>query len=167
MPRSISRAGWAAARRCKRLAFYLLPPFVYDGIKTLMPRFVQGPVRRQFAQAIVRRAGHLRLPALARIAGILDPTSGDASGRLVRYFDVHHMGENTAEQLAAKRERVAQLYGGQLEDRARLLRELGRLASLEGREMVACAYRVRAIRLMGGDPYDDLPLVCRNLKAWG
>jgi glycosyltransferase involved in cell wall biosynthesis len=82
----------------------------------------------------------------------------------VPYLELHHMAESSAALLAAKRQRVAEVYQGQLHDRARLVRELARLASLEGREMLACTYRVRAIRLMGRDLYHDLPALCHSLR---
>ena len=67
------------------------------------------------------------------------------------------MGENSPALLDAKFETAEQLYQAQLSDRVRLLRELARLATLRGHELLGCAYRVRAIRLLGADVYNDLP----------
>ncbi len=47
------------------------------------------------------------------------------------------------------------------------LRELGRLAAIRGQHLLSCAYRVRAIRLLGCDSYHDLPDLRHILEGHG
>jgi glycosyltransferase involved in cell wall biosynthesis len=140
---------------------------IYNGLKLVLPRVAQAPTRRHFAELLAKNAARMPAQGLGRMATTLHNAIAAGPAPPPRYLDVHHMGESNSGLLAAKRERVAQVYCGQLCDRARMLRELARLAALEGREMLACAYRVRAIRMIGRDEYHDLPMVCRGLRDLG
>ena len=86
--------------------------------------------------------------------------------RFARYSELHQMGENSPALLAAKVTKAGQLFYHQLSDRVRVLREVARLAELQGRELLGCAYRVRAIRLLGSDVYHELPLIVRTLESY-
>jgi glycosyltransferase involved in cell wall biosynthesis len=178
--RSIYRAGRRLARWCKKLAFFFLPPLVYSGLKWIMPRIVQAPARRELRDALARRLdGRQRFrvtPAAINVNGSATAieTSAPTEARseipteyhdtIARYHDLHLMGENSVTLLEIKNRKAGQLYSQQLFDRVRLLRELARLAALRGDELLASAYRVRAIRLLGSDAYHDLPLVGRTLR---
>jgi glycosyltransferase involved in cell wall biosynthesis len=121
-----------------------------------MPRVVQEPhARQELRGALTRNLAHLR--------HYLSAHRAEYYNQIVRYRDLHGMGENSPALLDAKFEKVEQLYHDQLSDRVRLLRELARLASLRGHELLGCAYRVRAIRLLGADVYNDLPHLRRTL----
>jgi glycosyltransferase involved in cell wall biosynthesis len=84
--------------------------------------------------------------------------------QIARYCELNRMEENSLAQLEEKYRKAVQLYTLQRFDRVRVLRELARLAALRGQELLACAYRVRAIRLLGADAHHDLPLVLRTLR---
>jgi len=52
-------------------------------------------------------------------------------------------------------------------DRARIYREIARLQQLRGNNLLACVYRLRAMRLMGADEFNDLLWVRPNLSDAG
>jgi glycosyltransferase involved in cell wall biosynthesis len=91
-------------------------------------------------------------------------TPAEYQQTIARYRDLHEMDEHSSALLEKKYRKAEQLYCHQAFDRVRLLRELARLAALRGQELLACAYRVRAIRLLGTDLCHDLPLVRRTLQ---
>ena len=168
--RSLYHATWTLARWNKKLAFFLLPPLVYVCLKWVMPRFVQAPARRQFLEAMERRIAPPSEPSDPQvpptaIETVVNETVIDESSRHVdRYRAVHLMRESGPALLEAKLDQLAELYRGQLFDRVRLLREMARLVSLRGQGLLSCAYRVRAIRLLGTDAYRDLPMLRRTLE---
>jgi glycosyltransferase involved in cell wall biosynthesis len=178
--RSICRAGWRVARWCKKLAFFFLPPAVYHVLKWVMPRVMQAPTRRQLGDALARRLESWRRPHPSPAATTWTEATAPAEApakavappeipaehldAIARYHALHQMSENSPALLEAKNQAASQIYRHQLYDRARLLRELARLAELCGQELLACAYRVRAIRLLGADACHDLPLVRRTLQ---
>ncbi len=132
---------------------------IYHALKMSLPRVVQDAEARQhLRQAVARRVGRVS----DQIG--LDPL--EYHDQFTRYRDLHRMSENSPASLKAKRETAAWVYHTQLHDRARLLRELARLASLDGQELLGCAYRVRAMRLLGADVYHDLPLLRRTLERF-
>ncbi len=138
-------------------------------MKLLLPRIVQAPVRRQFEDAVRPRLARLgqQYPSLVPRdwIGSIGITEAGHHDPFACYRELHQMGENSPALLEAKARKAEQLFYQELSDRVRVLRELGRLAELQGRELVGCAYRVRAIRLLGADVYNDLPLVRRRLEA--
>jgi glycosyltransferase involved in cell wall biosynthesis len=81
-----------------------------------------------------------------------------------QYRAFHQMSEIDPALLDAKIEKAKELYGGHISNRVRILRDLARLAGLRGQKMLECAYRVRAIRLLGSDVHDDLPRLVRAME---
>jgi hypothetical protein len=166
------RAGRRLFRWSKKLAFFFLPPLVYSGFKWVLPRIVQAPARGQFREALARRLDVWRHshPALAMTftePPVVTGALAQYHETIGRYDALHWMGEHSIALLEEKYRRAEQLYSGQLFDRVRMLRALARLAALRGEELLACAYRVRAIRLLGTDARHDLPLVRRALEKLG
>ena len=169
IPGSLYRAARKTARWSKKLAFYFLPPLLYSSLKLLLPRIVQAPVRQQFAEAVGPRLVGLRQQCRASEPSTWADSVGIIAGgfpdQLARYRELHLMGESSPSLLEAKVRRAEQLFYQHLPDRVRLLRELARLADLQGRHLLGSAYRVRAIRLLGIDAYHDLPRVVRTMVA--
>jgi glycosyltransferase involved in cell wall biosynthesis len=153
---SIARALLQVARWSKKFAYFFLPPVVYKTIILVMPRVVQeSHVRHELRLSIARHLANLRHYVSAH--------SAEDYNQIARYRDLHQMSENSAALLDAKFENAEHLYRSQLWDRVRLLRELGRLAALRGHALLGCVYRVRAIRMLGADVYNDLPYLTRTL----
>jgi glycosyltransferase involved in cell wall biosynthesis len=84
-----------------------------------------------------------------------------------RYRQIHFAAERTAEELERKLDACAELVSQMGVDRIRLWREMGRLESLRGNHLVAATYRLRAIRLAGGDGLFDLPDLAETLRRHG
>lgn len=86
---------------------------------------------------------------------------------LEEYRRLGQLGERTERQLDAKAERCAELLRGLRADRIHIWRELARIESLKENSLIAATYRLRAMRLAGGDPYEDLPDVIAALNQHG
>ena len=86
---------------------------------------------------------------------------------LNEYQRLGGLGERTERELELKAERCSELLRGLRADRVRLWRELARIEALRGNSLVAVTYRLRAMRLAGGDPYGDLPDVIAALEQHG
>jgi glycosyltransferase involved in cell wall biosynthesis len=84
-----------------------------------------------------------------------------------RYHAIGWMPEITAAQLDSKLQHVGQLVSDLRIDRIRLWREMARLEQLRDNHLVAATYRLRAMRLAGGDRCHDLPSVTRTLTQSG
>jgi glycosyltransferase involved in cell wall biosynthesis len=184
--RSIALTSWNILIWCKKLAFFLLPPLLYNGIKLLLPRVLQQSVRQQLGEALnLRRTAAAPaitaapLPAApsspaARIELRLPPDEielrlppDEFDRQIEKYRALHHLPESNASLLDAKFAAAEALYREQHCDRVRLLRELARLASIRGQHLLACAFGVRALRLLGRDHYHDLPELSHTLQSHG
>ncbi|HET6883674.1 MAG TPA: glycosyltransferase [Pirellulales bacterium] len=84
-----------------------------------------------------------------------------------RYHAIGWMAENNADELQIKLHHTAQLISDLRIDRVRLWREMARLEQLRENDLVAATYRLRAMRLAGGDRFHDLPWVTRTLAEGG
>ncbi|HVX12687.1 MAG TPA: glycosyltransferase [Pirellulales bacterium] len=84
-----------------------------------------------------------------------------------RYHGIAWMPERSAEDLQQKWWQCSNLIAELRIDRIRLWRELARIESLRGNDLVAVAYRLRAMRLAGEDRHFDLPDVMATLIRRG
>lgn len=80
---------------------------------------------------------------------------------------LHHLPERTAADLDRKLAVCAELVSQLRLDRVRLWREMARLESLRGDVLLAATYRLRAMRLAGGDRWRELPAVAATLRNHG
>ena len=137
---SLYRGIRKAVRWTKKLSFFLFPPLLYDGIKLLAPRLAQAPVRQQFSEIISQRfagpLGRIRADDIP-----FESFPGEIDRQIQGYRELHSLSENNLALLEAKFNKAAQIFQGQLCDRARLLRELARLAASRGQDALSCAYR--------------------------
>jgi glycosyltransferase involved in cell wall biosynthesis len=86
---------------------------------------------------------------------------------LNEYQRLGRLGERTERELEFKAESCSELLRGLRADRVRLWRELARIEALRGNSLINVTYRLRAMRLAGGDPYGDLPDVLAVLEQHG
>ena len=101
---------------------------------------------------------------------------------LKKYARTFNEPEQTSEEIEDKLEdlwRIASNYKSELLgvrgklginyriDRVRLWRELARIEELRGNVFVTATYKVRAMRALGEDRFDDLPFVLRTLQETG
>lgn len=103
----------------------------------------------------------LRNPAEA------DQMLSQGSAFVENYRQLHHLSERTDADLGHKAARCGELLSSFRADRIRLWRELARIESLRGNNLAAATYRLRALRMAGGDPFHDLPLVKAALDERG
>jgi glycosyltransferase involved in cell wall biosynthesis len=86
---------------------------------------------------------------------------------LQRYREAHGKPENSSGDLERKIAAYLEIAAGARVDRVRLLRELARLEQMRGKDLLACTYRLRAMRLLGADRHRDLAWVTQALVANG
>lgn len=84
-----------------------------------------------------------------------------------RYYAVAWMPERSAGDLEAKQRACAGLISEARIDRTRLWREMARIETLRGNDLVAATYRLRAMRLAGEDRCRDLAGVVETFAAHG
>jgi glycosyltransferase involved in cell wall biosynthesis len=137
----------------------LLPPGVYNALKWVLPRVLQAGPRQQLCEILAAR-----LPGLFGAHLPKDSIAAAYHDQVARYRDFHQRGEIDPARLDAEFARTVRLFNSQLFNRVRVLRDLARLAALRSQELLGCAYRVRAIRLLGTDVYHDLPRLTRALE---
>ncbi len=86
---------------------------------------------------------------------------------LSRYRELFSWPEATPRDLDRKVTAYLEAAGKARVDRVRLLRELARLEQMRGKELLACTYRLRAMRLLGDDRHRDLLAVKQTLQKQG
>ncbi len=59
------------------------------------------------------------------------------------------------------------LHSGYLSDRVRIWREIARLEQIRGNDLIAATYKIRGIRLLGSDRFNDLPSIVHTLNQHG
>jgi glycosyltransferase involved in cell wall biosynthesis len=84
-----------------------------------------------------------------------------------RYRQIHRAPERNARDLDEKVRHCGELISSLRVDRVRLWRELARIETLRGNDLVAVSYRLRAMRLAGMDRFRDLPAVVETLNQRG
>ncbi|MDZ4783749.1 MAG: glycosyltransferase [Planctomycetia bacterium] len=84
-----------------------------------------------------------------------------------RYRQIHLAPERSDAQIESKLNMCADLVSSLRIDRVRLWREMGRLETLRGNDLVAATYQLRAMRLAGGDRFHDLPKATATLARYG
>ncbi len=84
-----------------------------------------------------------------------------------RYRHIHLAPERSEAQIESKINLCADLVSSLRIDRVRLWREMGRLESLRGNDLVAATYQLRAMRLAGSDRFHDLPKAMTTLCRHG
>lgn len=84
-----------------------------------------------------------------------------------RYYAIGHMPELSTPQIEEKLHQLGHLVSELRIDRIRLWREMARLEQLQGNDLVSATYRLRAMRLAGGDRFHDLAWVTRTLSQRG
>lgn len=84
-----------------------------------------------------------------------------------RYHAIAWMPEQSAGDLERKQLACGQLIADLRIDRTRLWREMARIETLRGNDLVAATYRLRAMRLAGEDRYHDLARVVQTLTTHG
>ncbi|MEW6418252.1 MAG: glycosyltransferase family 2 protein [Nitrospirota bacterium] len=86
---------------------------------------------------------------------------------LVRYNKIFHSPEKTGGDLNKKIGNYWKSGAYCLVNRVLLWRELGRLEHIRGKDLLSAVYRLRVIRLLGGDRFGDLPYVVDTLRKNG
>jgi glycosyltransferase involved in cell wall biosynthesis len=84
-----------------------------------------------------------------------------------KYRNIFLLGEGSNDDLTKKLRACWEVSGEYRIDRVRLWREIARLESLRGNDVVAATYYLRGIRLLGGDRFGDLATVIPTLNASG
>ncbi|HWB07598.1 MAG TPA: glycosyltransferase [Pirellulales bacterium] len=128
-------------------------------VRSLHPRHLAATVKRAARERLRNRS--LRWWAQSKVL------EHQARHFAARYHAVGWMPEVTSAQLDFKLHHVGQLVSDLRIDRIRLWREMARLEQLRGNQLVAATYRLRAMRLAGGDRCHDLPSVTRTLTESG
>ena len=128
-------------------------------VKSWHPRRVAGRTKRACLEKL--RNGPLRERSQRRAL------QQQAQHFAARYHAIGWMAENNADELQIKLHHTAQLISDLRIDRVRLWREMARLEQLRENDLVAATYRLRAMRLAGGDRFHDLPWVTRTLAEGG
>ncbi|HEV3025693.1 MAG TPA: glycosyltransferase, partial [Pirellulales bacterium] len=137
-------------------------------VTTLPMRHRMRHLRPRTAVATVKTALRVRLRAtLLRDRIQAGRVFLHADPMVARYRQIHYATERTADELETKLAACGDLVAQMGVDRIRLWREMGRLEALRGNHLVAATYRLRAIRLAGGDRLDDLPDVVETLRERG
>lgn len=175
----------------RRSLYYLLPPLVHTGLKHCAPRLFQRQIQMQFKDRFVTwvnrqstQPERAELPAGGENAAappVLLPHPNaappipppdpavlqEAAAVLARYRDAAGMPEVRPADLQKKIERYVTIAQETRIDRVRILREQARLEQMRGNDLVACAYRLRVMRLLGTDQFRDLLWVKGKLEARG
>ncbi|MCH8342450.1 MAG: glycosyltransferase [Planctomycetes bacterium] len=87
---------------------------------------------------------------------------------LQRDFDqLNRMPELTEAEISQKISRAANMTAFYLMGRARIFRELARLESLRGNDLIAATYKLRVMRWLGRDHIGDVPMVVETLAEHG
>ncbi|HQU43608.1 MAG TPA: glycosyltransferase, partial [Pirellulales bacterium] len=140
----------------RRLVRKHTSPQFRAGVRSLHPRRLAAACKT----AVGKRLAPRRAP----------PSRGlEMRGRAIaaRYHAVAWMPERTTAELSEKWRQCSQLVVDLRIDRARLWRELARIESLRGNDLLAATYRLRAMRLTGIDHHSDLPTVMQTLGENG
>jgi glycosyltransferase involved in cell wall biosynthesis len=158
--RLFHRGSREVLRLARKLAYFFLPPVIYSALKWALPRVIQAGPRQHLRE--------LMTPHLARLLSgdgrPSEPAARAYRDHVARLRKIHETADTDPAVLDEGIEAAAKLFSGHLFDRVRTLRELARLAELRGQEPLACAYSVRAIRLLGTDLYHDLPRLTAVLQ---
>lgn len=157
MPRQTRRE--RAGNRLREIARERTTPEFRDAVKSLRPRRLLGQAQALLASALRGTAAHRRFQNKALRL--------QARNFAARYHAIGWMPEASTGQLDIKLHHTAQLVSDLKIDRVRLWREIARLEQLRGNELVSATYRLRAMRLMGGDRFHDLPAVAHTLEKHG
>lgn len=86
---------------------------------------------------------------------------------LNKYKRIFNVEESTERELTKKIQLLNKLASNSRIDRIRLWREIARLESIRGNELIAATYQLRSMRLLGYDRFGDLAFVLPTLKAKG
>src|SRR5262249_15582369 len=103
----------------------------------------------------------------AEVPCVDEATLREAEHTLNQYREAYGLAETQSPDLRRKIARYVAIAQRTRVDRVRLLRELARLEQMRGNDLVACSYRLRAIRLLGSDLFRDLVWVRRTLETRG
>ena len=121
-----------------------------------------------------RLAGACKSAVKARLIRRLSPDEQSAAEMRHRAMAVAHryrgvawMGERTVAEINQKWRQCGQLILDLRIDRSRLWREMARIETLRGNDLVAATYRLRAMRLAGKDLHGDLASVGHTLEQHG
>ena len=182
---------WVGDARC----YYGLPPILHSCIKHTTPRILQPSVRQHFLRRLKDKIGPttpVETPADCQPAPDLDgdlthtiPDSGlpvplspalaalerflctTASQRVHLYRELYAAPESRRRMIEEKANRCREALKHCFLDRVRVYRELARLEELIGNHVMACTYRLRALRLQGEDLGHDLAYLRRQLPLCG
>jgi glycosyltransferase involved in cell wall biosynthesis len=146
-------------QRARTLVKKHTTPELRRTVKSLRPRRVAGNIKRAVKERL--RSTPLFYRAQSKALQL------QAHNFAARYHAIGWLPEANAAQLEAKLHHTAQLVSDLRIDRIRLWREMARLEHLRGNDLVSATYRLRAMRLAGGDRFHDLPSVERTLTEQG
>jgi glycosyltransferase involved in cell wall biosynthesis len=149
------------AKLLKRFAYFFLPPALYRPWDYCLPRFFQKNIRRQLVCAVQRRLGNIpKMRGLAAVAENLD----DMANTFNKTYWLHERSPAEAKKKAERYRLVLSLASI---DRARIYREVARLERMAGDDLLGAVYALRAMRLQGGDHFNDLAWVKTALASGG
>jgi glycosyltransferase involved in cell wall biosynthesis len=84
-----------------------------------------------------------------------------------KYRDIFFLDETTKEELAQKLKACWKVSSEYRIDRVRIWREIARLESIRGNDIIAATYYLRGMRLLGSDRYGDLASIIPTLNSSG
>lgn len=165
----------------RRLMAHELSPFqhkckqirstVRDAARSATPRVVRNNIGKLHPRRLAQNGVSAIKEALkaTRFRDDLKASQLLAQARQMagRYRQIHLAPERSEAQIESKLNMCADLVSSLRIDRVRLWREMGRLESLRGNDLVATTYQLRAMRLAGVDRLHDLPKALATLLRHG
>jgi len=88
-------------------------------------------------------------------------------GLFEQYKEFLSCPEETEKHLNKKVQKSWEISSNFRVDRVRIWRETARLERMRGNDLIATTYQTRAMRLLGGDFFGELPAVVRSLRVNG
>ena len=147
------------AKLLKRFAFFFLPPALYRPWAYCLPRFFQREIRHQLVQAMRRR---FKLPPTERLATVVN----DLDHVVEKFNETYWLHERNPTEAKKKAGYYRDLLFAAI-DRVHIYRDISRLERMQGNDVLACVYSLRAMRLMGVDRYGELSWVKPTLLEHG